>query len=616
MPLTEEFIELLRRPTEEITSTINQEFLQANDAIEILRFVGDPEESIPKLYSKPEFDVIDEDEDCSFEDFRNEDAETFEEMHEKASDVFKHVFTFLNPNQKQEVISDNEYELFYSAAVSGSFPQVSFLIEEAKKLEQETGQEILQPMISARNYQGFRGCINEEIKSASEINQLILDSVSEENHLPMITSTDEDDNETTLLIAVKNDYVDLVEHIFENVPNDKLREVISSTIDDESFYENSKIEMVLQKASDLGIDLQEKLLEKNHLLLGPGHQYLDFIEAFKKYASEETLEATLTSFLASPESKNNFFTKAIRISKVIEPVVNSLILSPQIELNLNDLSESLGLVKINHGNDKQLAKSSRYLLAVLHLENDSSQHQKAKKHANDLLSNSYLTTKTKLAAVALYKGNPTLLLEDDLNQTTIDRLGELRIELIKKFSQENSDPSSKSDLVAEKKANLTIKGLLENDGLKKFKNLANDVFIGLSEKFPVGVISKFFSYASGITLKGLDRSERKVALEVIAGFFEKKSRDVILRMRERNQDNSSKNSNEDSGVKAAEPEIKTESVAGEEVNFTSKVPANEESKPNPQIENPEISNLKMSQQNQDNSSENPNKSNNKKQRIR
>ena len=42
MPLTEEFIELLRLPTEEITQTINEEFLQENDAKEILRFVGDP----------------------------------------------------------------------------------------------------------------------------------------------------------------------------------------------------------------------------------------------------------------------------------------------------------------------------------------------------------------------------------------------------------------------------------------------------------------------------------------------------------------------------------------------------------------------------------------------
>ena len=157
MPLTEEFIELLRRPTEEITSTINQEFLQANehDPVEILRFVGDPEESIPKLYSKPEFDVIDEDEDYSFEDLSEGDAETFKEMHKKTSEVFKHVFTFLDQNQKQQVISGDEYELFFLAAVSGSFPQVNFLIEEARELEQETGQEILQPMISARNYEGF-----------------------------------------------------------------------------------------------------------------------------------------------------------------------------------------------------------------------------------------------------------------------------------------------------------------------------------------------------------------------------------------------------------------------------------------------------------------------------
>ena len=221
----------------------------------------------------------------------------------------------------------------------------------------------------------------------------------------------------------------------------------------------------------------------------------------------------------------------------------------------------------------------------------------------------------------LYKNNPILLLENDLNQTTIDRLRELRIELIKKFSQENSDPSSKSDLVAEKKANLTIKGLLENDGLKKVSALADNI-LALSNKASSDLIIKISSYNSEITLKGLDRSERKVALAVIVKFLERPASEMrqakaaILNSRQQNQDNSSKNSNEDSGVKAAEPEIITESVASEEVNFTSKVPANEESKPNPQIESPKTSNLKRSQQNQDNSSENPNESNDKKPRIR
>ena len=130
MPLTEEFIKLLRRPTEEITSTINQEFLQRNDPVEILRFVGNPEESFAKLDPNCTSNVIDEELGgySSFENFSDGDAETFKKMHEKASDVFKHVFASLDLNQKQEVISGNEYELFYLAAESGSFPQVSFLI--------------------------------------------------------------------------------------------------------------------------------------------------------------------------------------------------------------------------------------------------------------------------------------------------------------------------------------------------------------------------------------------------------------------------------------------------------------------------------------------------------
>ena len=477
-----------------------------------------------------------------------------------------------------------------------------------------------------------------------KIYQLILDSVPQQNLVPTITISGYD-NYAPLLGAIGNDYVDLVEYIFDNVPEDQLREVISSTINDYDFrYDsyNQAVETFFQKASDLGIDLQEMLSQKEDFLLDG--KYLSFAKVFKKHASEETLQATLTSFLASPESKNIFFTQAIRRNEALEPVVNSLILSPQIEPNLNDLSEVLGLVKVNDGDDKQLAKSSRYLLAVLHLENNSNQHQESQIFANSLFSSLSQMQSQKVATAIissnytassrdnlishssdalwdLYKNNPMLLLENDLNQTTIDRLRELRIELIKKFSQENSDPSSKSDLVAEKKANLTIKGLLENDGLKKVSALADNI-LALSNKASSDLIIKISSYNSEITLKGLDRSERKVALAVIVKFLERPASEMrqakaaILNSRQQNQDNSSKNSNEDSGVKAAEPEIKTESVAGEEVNFTSKVPANEESKPNPQIENPEISNLKMSQQNQDNSSENPNKSNNKKQLIR
>ena len=190
--------------------------------------------------------------------------------------------------------------------------------------------------------------------------------------------------------------------------------------------------------------------------------------------------------------------------------------------------------------------------------------------------------------------------------------------------------------------------MLENDGLKKFNNLANEVFLRLSDKFTAGVFKKFSSYASEITLKGLDGSEREVALEGIAEFFEKRSRDVILKRREINQDNSSNNSNKDSVVEDAEPETEsvaskeanvtsevsaneesnknsnedsnedsvvedaepeTESVASKEANFTSEVSANEKSKPSSQIGNSRISNLKRSQQSQNNSS-------NKKPRIR
>jgi len=77
---------------------------------------------------------------------------------------------------------------------------------------------------------------------------------------------------------------------------------------------------------------------------------------------------------------------------------------------------------------------------------------------------------------------------------------------------------------------------------------------------------------------------------------------AILNNGQQNQDNSSESSNEAAKPKAAESEIKTESVASEEENSTSKVSANEEPKPSSQIKNPEISNLKGSQQNQDNSS--------------
>lgn len=84
--ISEEFIELLRHPTEEITQTINKDFLKKNDAKNILRFVGDLAESFVKLDPKCE---------SSFEIFSEGDAETFKEMHKKASDVFKHVFNSL-----------------------------------------------------------------------------------------------------------------------------------------------------------------------------------------------------------------------------------------------------------------------------------------------------------------------------------------------------------------------------------------------------------------------------------------------------------------------------------------------------------------------------------------
>jgi hypothetical protein len=652
----EEFIKLLRRPTEEITSTINPEFLKANDPIEILRFVGSPCDSFEKLDPECKSNVIDgEVAYSSFDKFSKGDSETFKEIHKKASDVFKHVFNLLEQNQKQEVILDNDFYLFYSAAQNGSYPQVSFLIEEAEKL----GQEILQPMISARNYQCFHGAIDdiytsEYCEEMRKIYQLILASVSKENLIPMITSVE--DGKTKLLQAVRNDHVDLVEYIFNNVPENQLRDVISYTINYNHFpsYESKQaFGMVLQKASDLGIDVQQFLLQHKDFFLDNTTRPA-FAKAFKKYASEETLEATFSSFLESEESKDKFLIEAIRRNEELEPVVNSLILSPQIQPNLNYLSRNVGLVKISYGEHKRLAKSSRYLLAVvLDLKNDSN----IRGFANNVFSVLFQERKIQILEeeiipidysvninseyiklsirrlLDLYTKNPRLLLENDLNQTKIDRLQELRNELIKNFSQKYSNRDSQSDLtaetaeekaklaeekakLAEKKANLTIKGLLENDGLKKFKNLANNVFLGLSDEFTEGVIKEFSSCNSEITLKGLDSSERKVALEVIAAFFEKKSRDVILRTREGNQNNSSKNSNKDSGVKAAEPEIETESVASEEVNFTSKVPANEESKPSPQIENPESSNLKRIPQKQGSSSKNLNEPNNKKPRIR
>jgi hypothetical protein len=488
MPLKEEFIELLRHPTEEITSTIDPDFLKANNhnPIEILRFVGDPYKSFAKLDPNCSSNVIDGSYDEGvFEIFSEGGVEAFKKMHEKASDVFKHVFNLLEKNQKQEVILDDDYELFIKAVQTGSFLQVSFLIEEARKLEQETRQEILQPMISARNYHCFHLAIDniytsEYCEEMRKIYQLILDSVSKENLIPMITSVEDD--ETTLIKAVRNDNVDLVEYIFNNVfdDNDQLRGLISSIIADDDFPSQESDQafgMVLQKASDLSIDVQQFLSQHKDLFLD-NRTRLGFAKAFKKYASEETLEATFSSFLESEVSKDRFFIEAIRRNEELEPVVNSLILSPQIQPNLNDLSKVLGSFKIEYGEDKQLAKSSRYLLAVLHLENNSNQHQESQTFANSLFSSLSQMQRQEVATaiipnndtatfrnnlilffrntlVDLYTNNPTLLLENDLNQTTIDRLQELRNELIENFSQKYSNLGSQSDLTAEEKANLT-----------------------------------------------------------------------------------------------------------------------------------------------------------------